>query len=104
MGNGLPYVPPNPWVWAAYDRNGIPLTISIPWNTNTRGVQGGNVTRTTGCELTTIYIGLGPDGTPNTAANVYTVAEGETSFAANVLRNNGLNTIDDVLALQITAA
>ena len=103
MGTG-PYVPPNPWVWEAFDKNGLPISITIPWNASNRNVTGGTVVRSIGCLITQIMIGIGPDGTPNTATNVYTVPEGETNFAANVLRANGLNTIDDVIALQITAA
>lgn len=104
VDSGQPYVPPNPWTWEVRDRNGLPLSITIPWNDNNRGVQGGTVERSAGCEYTKIMIGVGPDGTPDTATNVYTVPEGTTNFAANVLRANGLNTIDDVAALQVTAS
>ena len=104
MAKGDPYVPPNPWVFQTFDRNGLPFSITIPWNAGNRNITGGTVYRSPGCQVSTIMIGLGPDGTPNTSENAYTVPEGSTDFAANVLRANGLNTIDDVVALQITAA
>lgn len=104
MAKGDPYVPPNPWVWAANDRNGVELSISVPWNAQNRGVQSATVVRPSGCLLSRIFIGVGPDGTPDTSTNVYSVPVGTTSVAANILRQNGLNTIDDVIALQITAA
>jgi hypothetical protein len=97
------YVPPNPWVWSANDPLGNPLTISVAWKASTRALQNTTVTRSAGCSLTTIYIGVGPDGTPNTSANAYAVPVGSSTVTAATLSKNGLNTIDDVLALQITA-
>jgi hypothetical protein len=97
------YVPPNPWVWSANDPLGNTLTISIPWNANTQALQNATVTRATGCTLGHIYIGVGADGTPNTSANAYAVPVGSSTVTANTLGKNGLNVINDVLALQITA-
>jgi hypothetical protein len=97
------YVPPNPWVWSANDPLGNPLTISVAWRSSTRALQSATVTRDPACSLTTIYIGVGPDGTPNSSPNAYTVPVGTTTVSSKTLSNNGLNTIDDVLALQITA-
>lgn len=97
------YIPPNPWVWAANDPQGLTLSISVPWNTATRALQNATVTRATGCTLGHVYIGLGADGTPNTAPSAYAVPVGSSNVNANTLGHNGLNTIDDVTKLQVTA-
>jgi hypothetical protein len=97
------YVPPNPYIWSANDPLGNPLTISVAWRSSTRALQNTTVTRDPACSLGHIYIGLGPDGTPNTSPNAYAVPTGSTTITASTLSKNGLNTIDDVLALQITA-
>ncbi|MGN6403382.1 hypothetical protein [Sinomonas sp.] len=97
------YVPPNPYIWSANDPLGNPLTISVAWRASTRALQNTTVTRDPACSLGHIYIGLGPDGTPDTSPNAYAVPTGSTTINANALKANGLSTIDDVLALQITA-
>lgn len=97
------YVPPNPWVWSANDPLGNPLTISVAWKASMRALQNTTVTRDPACSLGHIYIGVGADGTPNTSPNAYAVPTGSTTITAATLSKNGLNTIDDVLALQITA-
>jgi streptogramin lyase len=98
-----PNVPTNPWTWAANDVNGLPLTISIPWNASTRALQNATVTRASGCLLGHVYIGLGKDGTPNGSANAYAVPVGSSTVSAKVLSRNGLATVDQLDVLQITA-
>lgn len=98
-----PYAPDNPWAWAANDVNGKTLSISIAWNSSSNALQGATVVRDAGCLLSVIWIGLGPDGTPNTSTNAYSVPTGTTKVNANQLAKGGLNTIMDVTALQITA-
>lgn len=100
---GDPYVPPNPWTWAANDVNGRTLAVTVNWRSNTKALSGAVITRAVGCQLTTLYIGVGADGTPNSSPNAYAVPEGTTNIGSGQLKANGLSTIDDVTALQITA-
>lgn len=101
--DGPPGTLTSPWVWTAADANGASITISVDFNASTRALQGATVVRNTGCLYRTILIGLGTDGTPDTAANAFPVPYGTSSLTARQLTRNGLATIDDVLALQITA-
>jgi hypothetical protein len=79
------------------------MTISVAWKASTRALQNTTVTRDPACSLGHVYIGVGADGIPDDSANAYAVPVGSTTITANTLKANGLNTIDDVLALQITA-
>jgi hypothetical protein len=98
-----PYTTPNPWVFGANDPQGNSLSISVPWNSSTRALQNATVVRASGCTLFTVYIGLGADGQPETSANVYSVPVGTGTVTARTLSHHGLSTIDDLLALQVTA-
>ena len=97
------YIPPDPWIWSANDPLGHPLTISVAFQLGTNALQNATVTRDPNCTLGHIYIGVGSDGTPNASVNAYAVPTGSTTIAAHTLSKNGLNTISDVLNLQITA-
>ena len=99
------YVTPNPWTWEANDIHGRTISITIPWNATSRSLQNVTVARESGCLLTRIFIGLGTDGTPDTAKNTYSVPVGTSQVTAKTLSRRGLTTIDDVEALgQITAS
>ena len=95
--------PANPWVWSANDPQGLAVSISIPWNTSNRSLGSATVTRATGCTLGRLYIGLGTVATPDSARNAYAVTVGRGTVSAHTLAKNGLSTIDNVMALQITA-
>ena len=101
MGTPSPAV--SPWTWDAEDYQGNGIHISVTFNNSTRALTGATVVRDVGCVYGTLYIGVGPDGTPNTSPNAFAVPEGTTNLNKNRLTSNGLNTIEDVEALQITA-
>lgn len=99
---GVPLV--SPWTWGTTDYQGATLTITVPFDNTTRAlVNSTSVTRASGCVYGHLYIGTGPDGTPNTTTHVFAVSVGTTTVSAKQMSNHGLNTIDDILALQITA-
>lgn len=99
------YVTPNPWIWEANDVFGRTLSITIPWNSKNRTLQNATVSRESGCLISTVLIGLGTDGTPDTAQNSYFVPEGTSQVTGKMFARNGLTNIDDVEALgQITAS
>jgi hypothetical protein len=88
----------SPWAWSAADYLGRAITISVAFNDSTRALGTTTVTRDAGCLWGTLIIG-DPTGTPKT----FPVPAGTSTISATKLRNQGLNTIEDVLALQITA-
>ena len=93
----------SPYIWEAGDYLSRVIRITITFNNSTRAITGASVFRDVGCLYQTIYIGTGPDGTPNSTDKKLAVPAGTTSISANQLKQVGLNVIEDVLALQITA-
>jgi hypothetical protein len=100
---GTPGVISSPWVWEADDYQGNSIVITVTFNNSTRALTGATVVRQAGCVYGTIFIGQGADGTPNSTADQFPVPVGSTHVTANQLKRNALRTIEDVLALQITA-
>lgn len=101
MAHGDPLL--SPWVWWATDNEGDQIRITVTFNDATRALTGATVFRDANCTYRKIYIGLGADGTPDTTTSSFAVAAGSTAITANQLRQRGLDTIEDILALQITA-
>lgn len=100
-----PTVPPqtSPWEWMGADYLERPISIRVFFDPITRLVLGCTVYRDPNTLMRKIYIGLGEDGTPNTSVRTFNVPVGNTTIGAGPLINNGLQTIDDVVTLQITA-
>jgi hypothetical protein len=93
----------SPYVWETGDYLGRLIRITVTFNNTTRALTGGSVFRDAACLYQKIYIGTGPDGTPNSTNKAIPVPAGTTNVTANQLKQVGLNVIEDVLALQITA-
>jgi hypothetical protein len=100
-------VVPNPYHWdSGEDLSGRHLWIDISWNPATRDITAILVHRDWRCAYSTILIGLGTDGKPNSTERAFEVPVGDTQVPNNILnqlRAKGLATIDDVLQTQITA-
>lgn len=90
-------------MWEAPDNFGNFIRITVTFNESTRALSGATVFRDAACQWTHIYIGLGADGTPDSTDKAFTVPAGTSTVTANQLRQRGLNTIEDIQALQITA-
>jgi hypothetical protein len=104
MSHGGPVT--SPYVYdSGGDFQGNHITITVTFDDATRALIGAVVHRDAGCVYTKILIGLGGDGTPNTTTRVINVGNlvGDRSFTPTQMAAVGLNTIDDILALQITA-
>jgi len=93
----------SPWIWTANDYQDNVIRITVNFNETTRALQASSVFRDAACVYTKIYIGVGVDGTVASTPSVFTVPSGTTSLSSNQLKNAGFNTIEDILALQITA-
>jgi hypothetical protein len=93
----------SPWVWIAQDAHGEAIEIDVDFDPGTLALLDANVFRQADCLYRHIYIGTGPNGRPETSRNAYAVPAGQTTITAAQLAANGLHTITDILALQITA-
>lgn len=97
--------PVSPWTWTAADHQDRALTLTAtftpaaPYTLITV-----TLTRPAGCLYRWLYLGTGPDGTPDTAAvRFYVPPGGPVIAAAGVLAGFGLITLSDLQAAQITA-
>jgi hypothetical protein len=99
---GVTPPPTSPWIWEAGDNFGRVVRITLPFDA-TGALAPATVYRDAGCQWGHIYIGVGADGSPNSTPRAFTVPDGSSTVTANQLRQRGLNVIDDVVALQITA-
>lgn len=93
----------NPYTVEFPDYRGKLIRITVTFNETTRALTGATGYRDADCQYKRIYIGTGDDGTPDGALDVVPVPAGTSTVTANQLRRNSLRTIEDVLALQITA-
>jgi hypothetical protein len=95
----------SPYVWEQRDITGKVIRGTFSFNNQTRALTGAVVFRDPGCLKTTIYVGVGVDGQPeSTGANrTFVVPDGTTNITANQMTQRGFSTIEDVLATQITA-
>lgn len=104
----IPGGPPlaNPWVYKATDYAGKSIMIILPWNGTTRALQNGTIEADDGCKYSTIYFGVGASGKVTDSFQKVPVAQGvgTQTIAAGRLSTMGLNTIDDIINTQVTAA
>lgn len=100
---GTPTPPTSPYVFSAIDYKDLALTITVNFNNSTGAITNGTVVRDPGCVYQHVYLGVGPDGTPDTSPNVFTVPSGTLNISAKQFAANGFNTISDITAQQITA-
>lgn len=104
MAKGDPQL--SPWVWTGGDYLDRIIRITVTFDNVTRAITGITVFRDAGCLFTKLLIGLGVDGAPDSTDRLVTVPAGTTVLSAgqrNQLASRGLNAIEDILALQITA-
>jgi hypothetical protein len=101
MPKGQPIT--SPWVFETVDNDEHPIRIQIDFDNDTRAILGGSFFRDPDCVYTKIYLGLGPDGTPNTSPMQWDVPVGSSGLDAPALASVGLDVIEDVLAVQVTA-
>lgn len=94
----------SPYIYEAVDYTRVNvIRITVDFDDTSHVITGASVYRDAACLFKKIYIGLGPDGTPDTTPKVFSVPAGTTAITAAQLSHFGLNSIEDVLALQIVA-
>ena len=105
MARGDPLL--SPWIWEARDNEQEVIRITVTFNDATKVITGMTSFRDSGCAYTRLLIGSPADGIPDDTDKVITVPAGTralTPAQLQALATKGLNTITDILALQITAA
>lgn len=100
-GTPVPWV--SPYVWVSPDVDGNVIQLTVNFNNATLAIGNGSVFRDPACRYVHVYVGLGPDGTPDTTAQVFAVPAGSTNLNKNQFSAQGFSTLTDVLATQITA-
>lgn len=107
MARGDPLT--SPWRWEANDNRGkaIGFQVSFVDSSTPHTITGIQLGRAAGCDYSRLLIGTGADGNPDDTDKIVVVPVGVTTLGAgalNNLANHGVSTIEDILALNITAA
>lgn len=95
---------PNPFIWESGDYQGNVIRITVTHLLNL--ITGITVYRDADCVYDKIFVGVGPDGSPNTSPHVFPIAAGTTILLQaqlDLLASEGIATIQQFLSLQITA-
>jgi hypothetical protein len=98
-----PGVVTSPWVYQASDYKDHVIRITVTFDNTTKVLTGATAFRDATCVYTKIYIGLGTDKSPDSTPHRIAVPAGTTTVSAAQLSAVGLSTINDIIALQITA-
>jgi len=93
----------SPWVWQSSDFKRKVIRITVSFDNTTKALTGASVFRDATCVYTKVYLGIGADNKVESSPRTFVVPAGTTNLSAAKLSSVGLNTIDEVLALQITA-
>jgi hypothetical protein len=101
LGRGDPAQ--SPYVWESGDYQGKVIRITVVFNNATRSITSASVFRDADCVYTRLYLGRGADGSPNSSTRSFVVPAGITNVPVQQMANRGFSTIEDFLALQITA-
>lgn len=101
MAKGDPQL--SPWVWEASDYVGLAIRITVSFNNNNGNLLSAVVHRDTGCQYHTAV--LDNPGDAQKAKRLAAPADGagDRTYTAAQMSSRGLNTIQDVLNIQITA-
>jgi hypothetical protein len=92
-----------PYIWEAADYLNRVIRITVNFDDGTRLLSGATVFRDAGCVYTKILVGKGVDGSPDSTTKSFTVPAGTTPISQAQMNSRGFDTIEDFLALQITA-
>lgn len=93
----------SPWDWASPDYQGKILAIHLTFDNLTFTILTATAHKDPGCQYNIFYFGLGPDGTPNTAAAQMAIADGDSIIGVLLLNGFGFTSIQQALAVQATA-
>lgn len=95
--------PTSPYVlYEAPDYQGFVIRFTVTFDLS-NNLTGATAFRDAACQYKNVYLGLGADGTPNTSTTQFAVPSGTTNISKAQLNKVGLVTLNDAVALQITA-
>ena len=92
-----------PYIWEDEDYVGLVIRITVNFDNTTRALSNAVVHRDSGCQYHTIIL-----DNPNDSVNAKRLAApadgaADKTYTANQMSKQGLHTIEDVMAIQMTA-
>jgi hypothetical protein len=93
----------SPWDYTTTDYAGLILSVHLTFDNLTFTILTATAHKDPGCQYNNFYFGLGPDGTPNTAAAQTPIADGDSVLGVLLLNSFGFTSIQQALAVQATA-
>jgi hypothetical protein len=101
MAKGDPLL--SPWVVQLFDYQQREIRITVNFNNQNRSLTNAVVHRDSGCVYTKIVFDIPSDGIKSKRLVAPVDGAGDRTYTGNQLSGQGLNTIEDCLAVQITA-
>lgn len=101
MAKGDPLL--SPWTVQFYDYLHREVRITVNFDNTTRALVNAVVHRDTGCVYTKIVFDVPSDGVKSKRLTAPIDGAGDRTYTAAQMSGQGLNTIEDCLAVQITA-
>jgi hypothetical protein len=92
----------SPWIWESHDYVGLAIRITVNFNDTTMALTSAVIHRDDGCQYTKIVFDV-PSDVKSKRLAAPADGAGDRTYTAQQLKSQGLNTIDDVFAVQITA-
>jgi len=98
----------SPWDYTTTDYAGKILSVhltfdNLTFDNLTFTILTATAHKDPGCQYSNFYFGLGPDGTPDTAAAQTPIADGDSVLGVLLLNSFGFISIHQALAVQATA-
>jgi hypothetical protein len=93
----------SPWVWTAGDYQGLVIRITVNFNDTTRALVNAVVHRDDGCMFTKIVFDIPSDGVKSKRLPAPLDGQGDRTYSKGQMSAQGLDTFEDVMAVQITA-
>ncbi len=92
----------SPWEYACPDYAGLSMGARITFDNSTRAISSCVLYRDDGCQYHTFVLGVTGSAKTYRLDGPADGSSGVTTYTGQQMRSRGLNTIEDVLALQIT--
>lgn len=93
----------SPWAWESGDYVGLVIRITVSFNNSTRALTSAVIHRDSGCQYTKIVLDDPSDAVKAKRLPAPVDGAGDRTYSKAQMAAQGLNTIEDVLAVQITA-
>lgn len=97
------WIDPSPFMYESGDYQDNVIRITIPFDNTTHVLQEATTFRDADCVYRHIYFGIGPDDTPNSTPIQFDIPVGTDTITIGQLAAVGLNTAEDIYAVQVTA-